>query len=72
MGVSTGIWVMTCVGILGLFVFDFYAHVRVAHEPTFRESAIWSTVYVSLAILFGFFSSLQPWIWYHRAVPKWS
>jgi tellurite resistance protein TerC len=55
MGVSTGIWVMTCVGILGLFVFDFYAHVRVAHEPTFRESAIWSTVYVSLAILFGFF-----------------
>ena len=55
MGVSTGIWVITCVAILGLFVFDFFAHVRVAHEPTFRESAIWSTVYVTLAILFGFF-----------------
>lgn len=55
MGVSTGIWVITCVAILGLFVFDFFAHVRVPHEPTFRESAIWSTVYVSLAILFGFF-----------------
>ena len=59
MGVSTGIWVITCVAILGLFVFDFFAHVRVAHEPTFRESAIWSTVYVSLAVLFGFF------IWWH-------
>ena len=55
MGVSTGIWVITCVAILGLFVFDFFAHVRVPHEPTFRESAIWSTVYVTLAILFGFF-----------------
>ncbi len=55
MGVSTTIWVVTCVVILGLFVFDFFAHVRVAHEPSFRESAIWSTVYITLAVLFGFF-----------------
>jgi tellurite resistance protein TerC len=53
MGVSTAVWVITCVVILGLFVFDFFAHVRVPHEPTFRESALWSAVYVGLAVLFG-------------------
>ncbi|WP_313673558.1 TerC family protein [Mycolicibacterium sp.] len=55
MGVTTMIWIVTCVAILGLFVFDFFAHVRVAHEPTFRESAIWSTVYITIAVLFGLF-----------------
>ena len=49
------VWVITCVVILGLFVFDFFAHVRVAHEPTFRESAIWSSVYIALAVVFGIF-----------------
>ncbi|MCB0934297.1 MAG: TerC family protein [Mycobacterium sp.] len=53
MGVSIQIWVLTCVVILGLFVFDFFAHVRVPHEPTFRESALWSTVYIVIAIVFG-------------------
>jgi len=55
MDVSMQVWVITCVVILGLFVFDFFAHVRVAHEPTFRESAIWSSVYIALAVAFGFF-----------------
>ena len=59
MGVSTQIWVITCVVILGLFVFDFFAHVRVAHEPTFKESASWSAFYIALAIAFGFL------IWWH-------
>jgi len=60
MGVSTQIWVITCVVILGLFVFDFFAHVRVAHEPTFRESASWSAFYIGLAVAFGF---LIWWRW---------
>ena len=60
MGISTQIWVITCVVILGLFVFDFFAHVRVAHEPTFKESAIWSAFYIALAIAFGF---LIWWRW---------
>ena len=47
------VWVVTCAVILALFVFDFYAHVRVPHEPTFRESAIWSSVYIGLAVVFG-------------------
>lgn len=55
MNVSLLVWVVTCVVILGLFVFDFFAHVRVPHDPTFRESAIWSSVYIALAVVFGFF-----------------
>lgn len=55
MGVTTQVWVITCVAILGLFVFDFFAHVRVPHDPTFRESASWSAFYIALAIVFGFF-----------------
>lgn len=59
MGVSTAVWVITAAVILGLFVFDFFAHVRVPHEPTFRESAFWSAVYVGLAVLFGLL------VWWH-------
>lgn len=39
MGVPTWVWAATVVGVLGLVVFDFYAHVRTPHEPTFREAA---------------------------------
>ena len=60
MGVSLLVWVVTCVVILGLFVFDFFAHVRVPHDPTFKESAIWSSVYIALAIVFGL---LVWWQW---------
>ncbi len=55
MGVSTMVWVATCAVILGLFIFDFFAHVRIPHEPTFKESAIWSSVYIGLAVVFGLF-----------------
>ncbi|WP_027499460.1 TerC family protein [Rhodococcus sp. UNC363MFTsu5.1] len=54
MHVTPLIWIVTILVILGLFVFDFFAHVRTPHEPTFRESAFWSAVYIGIAILFGF------------------
>ena len=60
MDVSLMVWVVTCAVILGLFVFDFFAHVRVPHDPTFKESAIWSSVYIALAIVFGL---LVWWQW---------
>ncbi|WP_163803893.1 TerC family protein [Mycolicibacterium anyangense] len=60
MDVSLMVWGVTCVVILGLFVFDFFAHVRVPHEPTFRESATWSAVYIGLAIVFGL---VVWWLW---------
>ena len=47
------VWLATAAGVVGLIVFDFYAHVRTPHAPTFRESAIWSSVYIALAIAFG-------------------
>lgn len=53
MDVPTWVWGATVVGVLGLFVFDFYAHVRTPHEPTFRESALWSAFYIALALVFG-------------------
>ncbi|MGU3433411.1 TerC family protein [Actinomycetes bacterium M1A6_2h] len=53
MNVSVTVWIVTCVVILGLFVFDFFAHVKTPHEPTFKESAIWSAVYITIAIVFG-------------------
>jgi tellurite resistance protein TerC len=52
-------WIVTVVVIAGLFVFDFFAHVRKPHEPTFRESAFWYAVFVSLAVLFGVFVMLK-------------
>ncbi|GAB2635677.1 TerC family protein [Nocardia goodfellowii] len=60
MHVTTLTWAITVLVILGLFVFDFYAHVRTPHEPTFRESAFWSSVYIGIALLFG---GLVAWRW---------
>lgn len=60
MHISPLVWVITCAVILGLFVFDFFAHVRTPHAPTFRESAFWSAVYISIALLFGV---VVIWIW---------
>jgi tellurite resistance protein TerC len=47
------VWLLTIVGILGLLTFDFFFHVRKAHEPTLPEAAKWSAIYVGIAILFG-------------------
>ncbi|WJY63637.1 Inner membrane protein alx [Corynebacterium atrinae] len=49
------IWVATIVVIAGFFIFDFYSHVKTPHEPTLKESALWSAFYVGLALLFGVF-----------------
>lgn len=53
MGVSALVWILTLLGIVGLLLFDYFFHVRSAHVPTLREAAIWSSVYVGIAVLFG-------------------
>ncbi|MDI3242213.1 TerC family protein [Arthrobacter sp. AL08] len=53
MQVPAIVWIFTIIGIVGLLAFDFFFHVRKAHTPTLRESAIWSSIYVSIALLFG-------------------
>jgi tellurite resistance protein TerC len=60
MQVTALVWGITLVVILGLFVFDFFAHVRTPHEPTFRESGFWSAVYIGLALAFG---GVIAWKW---------
>jgi tellurite resistance protein TerC len=47
------VWLLTIVGILALLAFDFFFHVRKAHEPTLGEAAKWSAIYVGIAVLFG-------------------
>jgi len=47
------VWILTIVFILALLTFDFFFHVRKAHEPTLPEAAKWSAIYVGIAILFG-------------------
>ena len=47
------IWLATIGGFAALFIFDFFAHVRKAHEPSFKEAAIWSIFYIVLACIFG-------------------
>ena len=51
--VSPLVWGLTVTFIIGLLLFDFIFHVRKAHIPTLREAAIWSAIYVGIAIIFG-------------------
>jgi tellurite resistance protein TerC len=53
MDVPPLVWALTILAILALLLFDFVFHVRTAHTPTLVEAAIWSAVYVGIAILFG-------------------
>jgi tellurite resistance protein TerC len=53
MDVPAAVWLATIIGIVALLAFDFVFHVRKAHIPTLREAAVWSSVYVGIAILFG-------------------
>jgi TerC family integral membrane protein len=53
MDVPAIVWWLTVVGIVGLLVFDFVFHVRKAHIPTLREAAMWSAVYIGIALAFG-------------------
>ena len=53
MEVPSIVWTLTIAGIIGLLAFDFFFHVRKAHTPSLKESAIWSSIYVGIALLFG-------------------
>lgn len=47
------IWGITIVLILALLAFDYFFHIRKAHVPTLKEAAVWSSIYVGIAIVFG-------------------
>ncbi len=64
MSVDLWIWGVTALAIVGMIVFDFYAHVRTPHAPAFREAATWSAIYIGIAILFGIGLGIV-WGWGH-------
>jgi tellurite resistance protein TerC len=53
MHVSGLVWALTLVAIAGLVLFDFFFHVRRAHIPSLKEAAVWSSIYVGIALMFG-------------------
>ncbi|GAA4815990.1 TerC family protein [Tomitella cavernea] len=54
------VWGVTIIAVIGVFVFDFYTHVRTPHAPSLRESGTWSLVYIALACVFGL---VVWWVW---------
>jgi tellurite resistance protein TerC len=53
MDVPALVWWLTVIGVASLLLFDFFFHVRKAHVPTLAEAAVWSAIYVGIALLFG-------------------
>lgn len=46
-------WGALALVALGLILFDLFGHVRKAHEPTLKEAATWSVIYIAFAVIFG-------------------
>ncbi|VXB99051.1 TerC family protein [Nocardioides sp. AX2bis] len=53
MTVPTWVWAATIALILAMLVYDFVFHTRKAHVPSLKEAAVWSAVYVGIAVVFG-------------------
>ncbi|MBV2365069.1 TerC family protein [Streptomonospora nanhaiensis] len=53
MEIAPWVWGVTIAVLLGVILIDFIIIARRPHEPSMREAAIWISVYVSLAIVFG-------------------
>lgn len=53
MDVPIWVWGLTVAVILVMLAIDYVGHVRSPHEPTLRESALWSAGYVGVALVFG-------------------
>ncbi|HEY0188946.1 MAG TPA: TerC family protein [Cellulomonas sp.] len=64
MSVDLWVWLVTGAAIVGMVVFDFFAHVRTPHAPSFREAATWSAIYIGIAVLFGVGLGMV-WGWGH-------
>lgn len=53
MGATPLAWSLSVGLIIALLLFDYFFHVRKEHIPTLKESAIWSALYVGIALIFG-------------------
>ena len=55
MAVTGLTWTLTTLFVVGMLLFDFLFHARKPHTPGLKESAIWSGLYVTIALSFGLF-----------------
>lgn len=46
-------WIVLFVVVVGILVFDFFGHVRKDHYPSLKESALWTGIYISIALSAG-------------------
>ncbi|MST50416.1 TerC/Alx family metal homeostasis membrane protein [Mobiluncus porci] len=46
-------WIILTVVIIGILTFDFFGHVRKDHFPSMKESAIWTCIYIGIALSAG-------------------
>jgi tellurite resistance protein TerC len=53
MGVETWVWVATLIVLVGVLLVDLFVIGRRPHEPSIRESTLWVSLYIGLALLFG-------------------
>lgn len=53
MNVSTLEWAISLVALVALLLFDLAIVARRPHEPSFKESTLWVSFYVGLAVVFG-------------------
>lgn len=53
MVVSNWVWLVTLVGLAVILIGDLLIVGRRPHEPSMRESALWVSAYLGLAVLFG-------------------
>jgi tellurite resistance protein TerC len=53
MDVPGWVWTATLVGMTAILIADLLIVARRPHEPSLREAALWVTLYVSLAAVFG-------------------
>ncbi|WP_433040651.1 TerC family protein [Dactylosporangium sp. CS-033363] len=59
MTVSAWVWAATLAGVGVMLLVDLAIVARRPHEPSIRESSIWVSVYIALALLFGLFVLLK-------------
>ncbi len=53
MTVPAWLWIATIAALLAVIAVDFYLVARNPRDPSLRESTIWISCYVALAVLFG-------------------
>jgi tellurite resistance protein TerC len=51
--VSTGVWVVTLVVLVAVLAVDLLIIGRRPHEPSIKESSLWVSFYVAIALIFG-------------------